>query len=138
MIFWNDVNIYIGLVREMEAENTGLSNPAGVAYSSRANLFHVVESNGSNNISSDDVVINNISVFGDQVGSTSIKIGSVDPINIAMDNKLGRLLIYQATTHQLIEVNEDATGNLDPNTFTINDASYFGLQDPQGMTYDPP
>ena len=133
----NDQSAYIGLVREMEAEKTGLSGPAGVVYSSQANIFHVVESHGNDNNLSDEVVINNISVFGHQVGSTSIKIGSVDPINIVMDNQLGRLFIYQSTTHQLIEVYEDATGNLDPNTFTINDASYFGLQDPQGMTYDP-
>ncbi|MFZ0534798.1 MAG: metallophosphoesterase, partial [Anaerolineales bacterium] len=50
---------------------------------------------------------------------------------------MGRLLIYQATAHQLIEIRENATNNLDPNTLTIHEASNFGLQDPQGMTFDP-
>jgi hypothetical protein len=66
----------------------------------------------------------------------SINIGIENPINMVMDNKLGRLLIYQATTQQLIEVYEDANGNLDPKTLTIYDASSFGLLDPQGMTFD--
>src|SRR4030042_425746 len=54
-----------------------------------------------------------------------------------MDNQLSRLLIYQSSTHQLIEVSEDADGVLNPNTLTVFDASYFNLQDPQGMTIDP-
>ena len=128
---------FIGLVHEMEAEKTNLSNPVGMVFSSQANIFHVVESRGNNNILSDIVVIKNISAFGRNEGSTSIKIGIDNPINMAMDNKFGRLLIYKASSHQLIEVYEDSKGDLDPNTLTVNDVSYFGLQDAQGMAFDP-
>jgi hypothetical protein len=120
----------------MEGEKSGLSSPAGVVFSSRANLFHVIESRGNKDILSGDLVIKNISVFGHDAGTTRIRIGIEDLINMTMDNKFGRLLIYQTTTHQLIEVNEDSSGNLDPNTLAIHEVSSFGLQEPQGMTFD--
>ena len=126
----------ISLVQKMETNKTELANPAGVAFSSRANLFHVVEALGNNNISPDGSVINNITVFGHNAGSTRININIENPINMTMDNQNGRLLIYQASSRQLIEVYEDSSGNLDPNILASIDASYFGLQDPQGMTYD--
>jgi uncharacterized protein YjiK len=37
----------------------------------------------------------------------------------------------------LIEVQEDAQGNLDPRTLVRHEAGHFGLQEPQGMTIDP-
>jgi uncharacterized protein YjiK len=128
---------FIHLVQEMEDKKTGLSSPAGVVFSSRANAFHVIETRGKDDAFSGVTVIKDISVFGHGAGSTHIKIGIENPLNVAMDNKYGRLLIYQATTQQLIEVSEDSTGVLDANTLTIYDVSYFGLQDPQGMTFDP-
>ena len=128
---------FVRLVQVMETKKTGLSGPVGLVFSSRANVFHVVEFPGNDNDLSGVVLIKNISVFGHRAGSTLIKIGIEDPINMAMDNKFHRMLIYQATTRDLVEVSEDSKGYLDPNTITIHAASYFGLQDPQGMTFDP-
>jgi len=128
---------FIRMVQVMEDKKTGLSGPSGVVFSSRANQFYVVESPGNDHVLPDIAIIKNISVFGHRAGSTPIKIGIENPINIAMDNRYGRLLIYQATTQQLIEVRENSSGVLDPNSLTHYDASYIGLQDPQGMTFDP-
>jgi hypothetical protein len=135
--FAQDQPQFIRMVQEMRGEKSGLSSPVGVVFSSRANTFHVIETRGNNDTLAGVTTIKNISVFGHGAGSTQIKIGIEDPLNVAMDNIYGRLLIYQATTQQLIEVDEDSTGVLDANTLTIYDVSYFGLQDPQGMTFDP-
>ncbi len=133
----NDQSSYIGLIRKMENEETGLVNPAGIVFSSRANDFHVFDSPGSQNNLLNATVINDVSVFGHNVDSALIMVGIENPINIAMDNKLGRLLMYQGSTQQLFEVYEDSEGSLDPNTLTTYDGNGFGLLDPQGMTFDP-
>jgi len=128
---------FISMVQEMESEKSDLTNPAGVVFSLRANVFHVVESRGNNNISPDGLVIKNISVFGHNAGTTPININIEDPINVAMDNNNGRLLVYQSTTQQLIEISEGPSGDLDLNSQTVHEVSYLGLVDPQGMTFDP-
>jgi uncharacterized protein YjiK len=132
----NNEPTYLGIVTVMENEETGMVNPAGLVFSSRANGFHVVESRGSVSDSSDASTITDISVFGHKVGSTSINVAIENPINMVMDDRFGRLLIYQANTRQLIEVDEDSDGNLDPKTLIMYDASGFDLMDPQGMTLD--
>ena len=126
----------ISLVQGLEPKKTGLSNPSGVAFSTQANVFYVIEALGGRQVVSDDTVIKNISVLGQDAGSTQIKLAVENPINLTMDNKFGRLLIYQNSTHQLIEIYENPAGNLNPSTLTIHLVN-FGLHDPQGMTFDP-
>jgi hypothetical protein len=46
---------YIREVRVMEADKTGLQNPAGLAFSSRANAFTVVEQPGQNPPAATDI-----------------------------------------------------------------------------------
>jgi VCBS repeat-containing protein len=128
---------YVHLVQVMDSSKTGLANPVGVVYSSRADLFHVIEAKGNPDQGSEMTQIKDLSVFGHAAGATSLKIAIDDPLNITMDNLNGRLLIYQNTTKQLIEIKEDASGKLDSSSLAVYDASYFGLQVPQGMTFDP-
>jgi VCBS repeat-containing protein len=127
----------IQLVRLLDPDKTGLVNPEAIVYSSRANMFHVVEAPRNSYNASDGLVITNISVFGHNLGSTSLNIANNYPIFLAMDNQLNRLLIYQANTSQLYEVYEDINGNIDPTIVSSYDLSSIGLVNPTGMTYDP-
>jgi uncharacterized protein YjiK len=126
----------IQLVRTLDADKTGLVNPNAIAFSSRANVFHVVDTLGNSINDSTGLVIKNISVFGHDLGSTSLDISVDYPIFLAMDDQQNRLLIYQVNTSQLYEVYEDPDGKIDPNTLTWYDLSYLNLSNPTGMTYD--
>src|SRR5687768_17417145 len=123
---------FIRQVRALESDKTGLLNPAGLAFSSRANAFQVIE---KHNVSANlDLV--KLSPFADRAGSARIAAAIKDPINVAFDNQVGRLLILHNSDNQLLEVQEDANGNLDPKTLTRHNIKHFALLDPQGMAFD--
>ena len=123
---------FIRLLRVMKNDQTGLLSPAGLAFSSKANAFHVIE---KHSVFASTRVIK-LTAFAEMAGSAWI--GAIqNPINMAFDNKVGRLLILHSSANQLLELREDADGNLDPHTLTRYDARSFGLQNPQGLTVDP-
>jgi hypothetical protein len=123
-------------VHVMESDKTGLSNPVGLAFSSRANAFEVLEGRGQGQPPSVNTDLIKLTAFADRVGVARIAVAAQNPINLAFDNKVGRLLLLQNAAKQLLEVREGADGNLDMSTMTHYDAKSFGLQDPQGMTVD--
>jgi uncharacterized protein YjiK len=123
---------FIRQIRALESDKTGLFNPAGLAFSSRANAFQVLEKqNGPANI---DLI--KITPFADRAGSARLAAVIKDPINLAFDNQVGRLLILHSSDNQLLEVREDANGNLDPKTLIRHNVKHFALLDPQGMAFD--
>ncbi len=134
--FAQDNPLFIGLIQTIEPEKSGLSHPSGIAFSSRANAFYVAETLTDQKITSSVSTIKHVSVLGQEIGSTQIDLAIDNPINLAMDNRTGRLLIYQAFTQQLVELRENSAGRLDPNSLVLHKVS-FGLKDPQGMTVDP-
>jgi hypothetical protein len=132
-----DLPQFINLVQVMETEKTGLSNPVGLTFSSQGNEFYVVDAQRGGNGFPTGTDISDLSVLGIGAGSTRIDVAIDNPINMTFDNKTGRLLIYQAAAHQLVEVGAASESNLAPHTLTAYDAGQLGLQDPQGMTIDP-
>src|SRR5688572_6697694 len=123
---------FIRQVRALESDKAGLLSPAGLAFSSRANAFQVIEKqNASANI---DLV--KLTPFADRAGSARIAAAIKDSINVAFDNRVGRLLILHSSDNQLLEVREDANGDLDPNTLIRHNIRHFALLDPQGMAFD--
>jgi uncharacterized protein YjiK len=123
---------FIRQVRVMESDEAGVLNPVGLAFSSRANAFQVIE--GQSGSVNTDLV--KLTPFADRAGSTRIAAAIKDPINVAFDNRVGRLLILHSSANQLLEVQEDANGNLDLRTLTSHNIKDFDLQDPQGMAFD--
>jgi uncharacterized protein YjiK len=122
-------------MRVLEADKTGLHNPAGLAFSSRANAFHVLEAPGQ----SPPAAANSIRLTpsGKQAGSVRIAAQVRNPVNMAFDDRYQRLLILQFPANHLLEVREKPDGNLDPASLVIHAASHFSLHDPQGLTVDP-
>jgi hypothetical protein len=117
-----------GYVQTAEGDKTGLLSPVGLAFSSRANAFQVVEKQNAS--ANTDLV--KLTPFADRAGSARIAAAIKDPINVAFDNRVGRMLILHSSANQLLEVHEDTNGNLDPNTLTRHNIRHFALQDPQG------
>jgi uncharacterized protein YjiK len=128
---------FIRQVRVLEADETGLANPAGLTFSSRANAFHVVEGRGHAQPPPAETEIVKLNPFADRAGSARIAVAIRDPINTVFDDKANRLLIFQSANNILVEVLENPGGNLDPKTLIRHDARLFGLQNPQGMAVDP-
>jgi hypothetical protein len=123
---------FIWQVQVMQSDQTGLSNPVGLAFSSRANAFQVAEGKGPSETT--DLV--KLTPFADRAGEARIAAAMRNPINIAYDDQVGRLLILRGNGNQLWEVREGLDGNLDPQTLTRHDVRDLNLQDPQGMTVD--
>jgi uncharacterized protein YjiK len=123
--------------RVIESEKAVLQNPTGLAFSSKWNAFHVINSPGFGKFPSVSSNIIRMTLFARQSGSALLPIQIVDPINITFDNKFGRLLILQFPKNQLLEIREGLDGNLDIKTITRYDITSFELQDPQGISVDP-
>jgi len=127
----------IGIVQNISGDKSGLLNPGGIVYSSRANVYYVIETSNRSALKSNRTEIKRLSVLGQPAGSTQIEISIDNPINMAMDDNLGRLLFYQKSTSQLVEINESASGNLEANSISSHNAGAYRLQNPQGMSFDP-
>ena len=131
-----DSPAFIRQVRAIPADETGLTKPAGLAFSARANAFLATETWGRGQPPPETDLID-LSPFGARVGSARIAAGIKNRINVAFDERDNRLLLLEASTNQLLEVRPKADGKLDPATLVRHDARAFGLQNPQGMSVDP-
>ena len=125
----------IRIVRTVEIDETGPSNPVGLAFSSKASAFYVVSAQAGQVPGGTEVA--GLTLLADRTGVVRISDVIEDPINIAYDDKVGRLLIFQASKDQLIELREGPTGVLDPRTLMRYNMGSLGLKKPQGMAMDP-
>ncbi len=122
-------------VRTIEVGRFGHPNPAGLAYSSRADAFLVVAAPGRAGASTSDMV-----AFGhsrNTARALRLPAAIPDPINMAFDDVGNRLLVYQPDTGQLIEMDAGGDGIPGAPSFRHVDARHLGLLDPVGMTVDP-
>src|SRR3989337_1733929 len=129
--------VHIRMVRTLEPDESGPSNPAGLAFSAKTQAFHVVEARGPGQPLPAVTDIVKLTPFAERVASARIAAQVKDPINMAFDNRFNRLLILQSPDNRLVEVMEGPEGELDPKTLIRHDVRRFGLQNPQGMTIDP-
>jgi len=128
---------FVREVRALKIDRAGIKNPAGLAFSPAANAFYVLKGQRPGQPPPAQTEIIKMTALADWAGSARIAVTVQDPINIAFDSQFNRLLILQSPANQLVEVLEDADGNLDPSTMSRHDVRHFGLQDPQGMAVDP-
>ena len=84
--FAQDQPAFIRQVRVMEADQTGVQNPVGLAFSARANAFYVLEVFGKGQFPLDETNIAKLSAFADQAGSARISAKVPNPINITFNN----------------------------------------------------
>ena len=129
---------YIDLLQQWEYSRTGLSHPAGLIFSPAGNTFYVLEDSSTAGPFPTQSNLNILSVLGQGTGSTRLPFRVDNPLNLAFDDRSGRLWVYQAGQGQLIAINTDSNGRLTPRSLTACPASALGLRDPQGMTVDSP
>jgi DNA-binding beta-propeller fold protein YncE len=119
-------------VRAIQTRKVGISSPAGLAFSPRANAFVVLAGRGA---SFSDLRL--IGPLREALGSARIAEVVTNPVNMAFDVKGNRLLILQSRGRRLVQIAAGSDGKLVPSRVTRVDLRHFGLQDPQGMTVDP-
>jgi hypothetical protein len=124
----------------LEAEQTGVPSPVGLAFSARGNSFYVVGAGpGAGPPTETDVVRLTPSALrpdSDRAGLARIAAALQDPINMAYDVRRDRLLLL-GQAGELLELQASPQGDLDPKTLNRRDAGRFGLRDPQGLAVDP-
>ncbi len=135
--FAQDDTAFIRQVRSIETDDLGILNPTGLSFSIRANTFHVLAGRGPTQPPPPVADIFLLTPNDDLAGSVSIAAKIEEPINMAFDYKVNRLLIFKSAGKRLIEVMVGPDGNLNPSTLTHHKAHHFGLQNPRGMTVDP-
>ncbi|MGD8869252.1 MAG: SdiA-regulated domain-containing protein, partial [Gemmatimonadales bacterium] len=126
----------VRVARVLEPGELGLPNPAGLAFSPRdGTLLVVTRTPGTPPSSTTDIEL--VTLFEDRAGTVRIAAGVPDPVNMTFDDNANRLLIFDSSKNELIEISARADGRLDPQTLQRIDARGLGLEDPQGLTVDP-
>jgi uncharacterized protein YjiK len=124
---------FIRQVRVMEADETGLTNPAGIAFSTKGNAFHIADLRP---VSRDRTDMVKVTQLGTRAGLAQITAAVPNPINMVFDNRFNRLLLLAAQGNQILEVKQDNDGNLRPSDITRYIVRGLELQNPQGMAVD--
>lgn len=124
---------FLSQVRTMESDQLDLAGPVGLAFSNRDNAFHVA---GINQSARADTELVKFTPFAERTGSMRIGSGFQNPINMAYDNHINRLLLLNPQGNQLWDVRADGNGNLMPSDIIRYNTRGFGLQDPRGMAVD--
>ncbi|MAT97536.1 MAG: hypothetical protein CL608_10375 [Anaerolineaceae bacterium] len=125
------------VIRTFDNDDLGLINPAGLVFSTRSNLFHVIEADNLRPPLTENSDIVRIAPYAERMGTDRLATTIQNPTNVAFDDYRRRMLILKSAPDVLVTIEENAEGNLNPSTLLQQDISHFGLQDPQGVTVDP-
>jgi hypothetical protein len=132
---------FVRRARIIETPLPGLPNPAGVAFSRRANTFivlqHIEPREPPDRPGPPDADVILITHREKPAGSRRIAAAITDPINMVFDDKAHRLLFYDADPRQIIEVRAGRSGLPDRGALTRIPAPHYGIGDAQGMAVDP-
>lgn len=126
---------YIGDIRIFDLDFP-MPHAAGLAFSPLANIFLVLADPSSGQPGGELDNLTMISPFEDLIGSANLPT-IANPINIAFDSKVNRLLLFDTASQELIAIESDPDGFVDPAVMSGFEAQQFGVQNPQGMTFDP-
>ncbi len=132
--FIQDEPVYLKEVRAIDTNDLGLLNPAGLAFSLDANVFFVLEAHSTTQAN-----IAMMTPAEELVATASVNVFMMDPINLAFDNPVNRLLLYDTASRELVAIKAGPDGHLDlsPETIIRFQVGQLDLQEPRGMTVDP-
>jgi uncharacterized protein YjiK len=109
------------VVRALHTGEYGVDEPRGLAFSSEANSFLILD--GSANVAL-------VTLGEDHAGSQVISEVQDDPVNVAFDGKSGSLFVFKRGRSELVKSKLDASA---PSTRVAVNA--LGIQDPQGIAF---
>lgn len=124
-------------VRLLESDQTGVEQPAGIAFSASGKAFHVVPGRQESGPPPAETDLVRLTDYGDRAGAARIAAAIRDPINVVFDPLHSRLLILQSPNDHLLAVAQLADGSLDPRSIVRYRVRHFGLTDPQGTAVEP-
>jgi len=119
----------IWVVRSLHTNEFGIQNPKGLAFSSTANTFFIL------NESTD---IGLVTMGEDNAGVIALSEAGSNPLNTAFDRKSESLFVLDHGKSELVKIKADNKGL--PNASSSRDRfpiHAFGIKDPQGITFDP-
>jgi uncharacterized protein YjiK len=119
----------IWVVRSLSASEYGVTDPKGLAFSSAANTFLLLDGNAN---------VTLVKMDEDRVGSGVISELEDDALNAAFDDRTGSLFVLKRGRSELVKIKSDGKGLPDasalPKRFAVN---ALGIADPQGLAFDP-
>ncbi len=118
-------------MRVLRSDQTGIQNPVGIAYSSKAGTLQVMEGGPS---AAASVIA--MTQLGDPAGTKTISAAVKDPINLAFDNRQGRLLMLGGAAGQVVDVRQGPDGSPNPAALVRRNLPALAPQSPEGMTMD--
>ena len=123
---------YQDLVRRFETPELGISNPAGILYSPRANALLVTPSRGTGKFVA-------LSFAPDRIDSVSVSALVADPSLMSYDDRFDRVLFWDASARELVEIRADQDGYpmTTPGAVTRFDGTALAAQNASGMSVDP-
>lgn len=125
---------FVRRVRTIETAPLGILNPAGLVFSPKGRNFQVIASRQASATATDLVQLTPVERV---IDSRRLAAKIDDPINVTFDGKRNRLLVLGKNANQLLVVQADDTGTLDPQSLRNVKLRTLGLQNPQGITVDP-
>lgn len=125
---------FVRRVRNLETAPLGIIHPAGLVFSPKGRHFQVIAGRQATTTATDVVQL----TPGERVSSSQRLAAKLDdPLNVTFDGKYNRLLSLRKNASQLLLVQADDTGALDPTSLRNVNLRALGLQNPQGITVDP-
>src|SRR5687767_6449431 len=119
----------IWVVRSLSTSEYGVTDPKGLAFSSAANTFLLVDGNAN---------VTFVTMGEDHVGSRVISETQNDPLNVAFDDQTSSLLVFDHGKAKLTKIKADRKGLPDasslPTGFVVD---ILAISDPQGLAFDP-
>ena len=109
-------------------EETNLSQPEGLTFLPESNNFLLVESQSSTSTQLDAIALSE-----DDIDSQNLSV-SIEPINTAFDPNFDRLLGIAPNDNDLIAIETNNSGNLNPNTQTEFDINSLGIDEAEGIS----
>ncbi|MEO7839299.1 MAG: hypothetical protein ABIU06_08115, partial [Anaerolineales bacterium] len=119
----------IQVVRSLYTSEYGVNDPKGLAFSSTANTFFVMDNSGN---------ISLVTMGEDNAGSRALPEVQTDALNVAFDKKSDSLFIFKRGKSELVKIKADGNGLPDASALPSRFASNaYGIKDAQGISFDP-
>src|SRR5688572_1672352 len=123
-----DSSTPVRIVRSFPTIEYGVDNPKGLAFSSTANTFLILD--GSANVTL-------VTMGEDYAGTRVMPEAQNDPMNTAFDAQTGSLFMFNRGTSELAKITVDGKGLPDTSAAPTRFAwEAYGVKDPQGLAFD--
>src|SRR5258705_860051 len=127
-VFAQSSSAPLWVVRSLYTSEYGVNEPKGLAFSSIANTFFILDGTGN---------IALVTMGEDRMGTRNVHAVPSYSLNVAFDNQAGSLFEFNRGKSELAQIKADDKGLPDvsaaPTHFAFN---AFGIKDPQGIAFD--